>query len=379
MINFQTARLRANPGYEAMPFNRLNSGEHPPKPSLAAAPDDYGVLVPLPGSHLAPVAICRETALLFLTLRSPGPPPDYVLAAPGGEGHRVLQQLLLDRVLEIEGPEGFVSGSAACAMLGPSSTPGDGALAALSHSALRYAATLATADPITLTRKLYCYNRRPETPRLRRRFATRAAVDAFLGLDPGSVARKRVDSAWNETGDSGGWIHFVAKRSARDTHGSGCKLYVGLDMEALAACFGEIVEALGRSDAGQFKVGADLDGLLRPDKFVAYFTSKDALLDAAQRLSPLVADRKVQGVPFTAEIARNGALSWGSDPIARSGELRMSWRQSICERLAASLVNARDDDAGGIEPWRFALERLRLDGVDTRTFMPLAIWPEAAT
>ncbi len=150
-------------------------------------------------------------------------------------------------------------------------------------------------------------------------------------------------------------------------------------MDALVECFGEIVEALGRSEAGQFKVGADLDGLLRPDKFVAYFTSKDALLDAAQRLLPLVTDRKVQGVPFTAEIARNGALSWGSDPAARSGELRMSWRQWLCERLAAALITARDDKSGGIEPWRFALERLRLDGVDPQNFMPLAIWPEAAT
>src|SRR3546814_1663908 len=94
------------PGYEAVPLIRLTPAERQSlaavQPGAAAGGDSYGVLVPSPGSGLMPVVICRETALLFLTLRAPGPPPDYVLAAPGGEGQRVLQQLLLDRVLEIE-------------------------------------------------------------------------------------------------------------------------------------------------------------------------------------------------------------------------------------------------------------------------------------
>jgi hypothetical protein len=372
MTTLEAARLRANPGYEAVPFNRLASGEHLPADSLAMAPDDYGVLVPLPGSRLAPVAICRETALLFLTLRTPGPPPDFVLATPAGEGKRVLRQLLLDCVLEIEGPDGFVSGMAASALLGLSTTPGAGTLAELSQAALRYAAALATADPIMLTRKLYCYNRRPETMRLRRAFATQNDIRHFLKLD-------RARAGWTETGDGHDWFHFTATRQAPTMRGGGCKLYVGLDMAALADGFDDIVAALARSEAGQFKVGADLGGMLRPDKFVAYFTSKEALLDAAQRLLPIIAGRKVQGVPFTAGIAPNGALSWGSDPVARAGELRMSWRQWLCERLAASLVTARHAPARDVEPWRFALERLSLDGVDPQSFTPTAIWPEVAT
>ncbi len=387
MIAFETATLRSNPGYEAVPLNRLTLAE---RQSLAAAQPDvvsgadcYGVLVPSPGSGLTPVVICRETALLFLTLQSPGPAPEYVLVAPGGEGRRVLQQLVLDRVLEIEGPAGFVTGANACGLLGLSSQRiGAGVLAELSQAALRYAAALQSADAPTLARKLYCYNRRPTTPGLRRRLATSEAVADFLHLGAEGMNRRIVDAGWTSIDGSEGWLHFAARPSGRDARGITCKLYLGLDMDALADGFGAIVDVLARSEASQFKVGADLGGLLRPDKMVAYFPGKESLLAAAQMLTPVVAGRRVQAVPFTAEIAADGALSWGSDPAA-GGSARMSWRQWICERLAIALAGARvtaptEPEAGGIEPWRFALERLRLDGVDPRTFMPLASWSEAA-
>lgn len=387
MIAFETATLRSNPGYEAVPLNRLTPAERQSltavQPGVASGADSYGVLVPSPGSGLMPVVICRETALLFLTLQSPGPAPDYVLAAPGGEGQRVLQQLLLDRVLEIQGPAGFVTGADACGLLGLSSLQiGAGGLAELSQAALRYAAALQTADAPTLARKLYCYNRRPATPGLRRRLATPDAVADFLGLGADGMNRRVVDAGWSTIDGGEGWLQFAARPSGRDARGITCKLYIGLDMDALAGCFGAIVDGLARSEAGQFKVGADLGGLLRPDKMVAYFPSKDSLLAAAQMLTPIVAERRVQAVPFTAEIAAGAALSWGSDPAA-GGAARMSWRQWVCERLAIALATARttaptEPGPAEIEPWRFALERLRLDGVDPRTFMPLASWSEAA-
>lgn len=387
MIAFETATLRSNPGYEAVPLNRLTSAERQSlaaaQPDAASAADCYGVLVPSSGSGLTPIVICRETALLFLTLQSPGPAPEYVLAAPGGEGRRVLQQLVLDRVLEVEGPAGFVTGAEACGLLGLSSQPiGTGALAELSQAALRYAAALHSGDAPTLARKLYCYNRRPTTPGLRRRLAHPHAVAEFLGLGADGMNRRIVDAGWSSIDGSEGWLHFAARPSGRDARGITCKLYVGLDMVALADSFGAIVDTLARGEASQFKVGADLGGLLRPDKMVAYFPSKDSLLAAAQMLTPIVAGRRVQAVPFTAEIAAGGALSWGSDPTAR-GSARMSWRQWVCERLAIALAAARPTapagrDPGGMEPWRFALERLRLDGVDPRSFMPLASWSEAA-
>src|SRR5690606_16426511 len=77
MIVSETVTLRSNPGYEAVPLNRLTPAERQSltaaQPDVASGADCYGVLVPSPGSSLMPVVICRETALLFLTLQSPGP------------------------------------------------------------------------------------------------------------------------------------------------------------------------------------------------------------------------------------------------------------------------------------------------------------------
>src|SRR3546814_11683789 len=91
MIVFETATLRSNPGYEAVPLNRLTPAERQSlaavQPGAAAGGDSYGVLVPSPGSGLMPVGICRETALLFLTLRAPGPPPDSVRSDERRVGH----------------------------------------------------------------------------------------------------------------------------------------------------------------------------------------------------------------------------------------------------------------------------------------------------
>jgi len=95
-------------------------------------------------------------------------------------------------------------------------------------------------------------------------------------------------------------------------------------------------------------------------------------------LTAVVTGQPIHAVPFTAEIVSNGALSWGCDPVGVARPGPVSWRQWVCERLAQALVTARGQTVDGIEPWRFALERLRLDGVDPRTFVPTAAWLEAA-
>jgi hypothetical protein len=281
--------------------------------------------------------------------------------------------LILDRVLEIEGPGGFVSGLDAFNVLGLGSVVGRGALADLSTAAIRYAAALLDADAATLAQKLYCYNRRPMTQRLRRLLPTRAEVAGYLGL--GSVSRSAGD-AWFPVGSGEGWLQFAANRPVHSPSGISCKLYIGVAMEELPICLGQIADVLGRSGATQFKVAAELSGLLRPDKLVAYFPGKHELLAAAQLLTPIVAERRVHAVPFTSEITGGGLLSWGSDPPAVVSAMQLSWRQVICERLAIALMVARTSTTANLEPWCFALQRLRLDGIDPETYMPTATWSE---
>ncbi len=44
----------------------------------------------------------------------------------------------------------------------------------------------------------------------------------------------------------------------------------------------------------------------------------------------------------------------------------------ITNRVAVAMIGARQSPNGRLAPWRFALERLRLDAIDTDTWTPLA-------
>lgn len=373
-IAFETLRLRANPSYRAVPWNRLAPDA---RRDLAVSYDSFGVLLPVDGQGLPPVAIDRDTALLFLSLSEPGPAPDFAFSN-SEEAASTLRRLIFDSILQLEHADAFISGAEACARLGVEDLGERNGLAKLSMEALSYGAALIDVDGASLMQKLYTYNRRPTTPALRRQLPNSEACLTFLGLASECGVRKVIDRHWSgDDDDSSPWLVFTRRAPQRERTTQSCKLYVGLTFEELAKCMPAIADALGRSAASQFKVGTDLDGLLRPDKFVAYFPNKAALHDAGRELLPIIADRAVHVVPFTAAIAPSGALSWGMDPQNAWFGDRQSWRQWICEKLAAALVAARSSTAETVAPWQFALERLRLEGVDTDTFMPTGNWSGA--
>ena len=374
-IAFHTVRLRANPFYRAAPWNRVAPDA---REALLTLADGYGVLIPRDGAALPLVAVDRDTALLFLTLQDPGPAPDFMFLPDAQAGGRVLARLVLDRILEVEQPDGFVSGPEACSLMGVDAMLGAGCVARLSVEAVRYGAALHAVDAIRLAHRLYGYNTRPTTPALRRKLPDRDAYLGFLGLDRNGNARSAIERFWLVSTDTPGWLVFSPKGARPRNTQRPCKLYIGLALEELPACLPVLATELGCSAAMQFKIGADLAGLLRPDKLVAYFPDKEALLAAAQVLLPMLAGRRVHAVPFSAEIGAEGALSWGMDPQTAWLGDRTSWRQWICEKLAGALVMARQGKSDGVESWLFALERLRLEGVDTATFMPTGNWSEAA-
>lgn len=369
----KSARLRANPAYELVPVNRLPDAERRSLANEEPDPDTYGVLRAAAGGELATLVVDRETALLFLTLQQPGPLPDYVEAVFGREGERGLERLLLDRVLEVAGPDGFVGGAAAAALLGLDTPLGEGRLARLSQQALRYGQALELADPRVLAMKLYRYNQRPATPRWRRRIPDRQAAAGFLGLQPGGANEAPSRRGWRAIEAGEGWLSFAPNSPRAEAAGTRCKLYVSPAPEALPEVLTACLTTLADCGARQLKVGGDLYGLLRPDKLVAYFGARETLLAAAEMLRRRLEGTPVQGVPFTAE-AGGSLLSWGSDPRRPSETGGMSWRHWLVNRLAAALVSARQAPPGAPEPWRFALERIALEGVDPKTFGPTAVW-----
>jgi|HubBroStandDraft_3_1064219.scaffolds.fasta_scaffold03362_3 hypothetical protein len=391
--------LRANPAYRLVLFDRLESAERAALAGLADGPDFYGLLRPAAGFGLGVKSVCRETALLFLTLREPGPLPAYVRALYGSEAPRLVARLVADGILEIAGGGGFVSGAGALDLLAPPAVGGIGAagtagaagesqpaggdpaqgqpargrLGALSLAALRYGARLALDDPFALSLRLYGYNTLPLTPDWQRRLPSAEQVEGFLGIAPGGPHRKLLDGNFGAAGRDGAWLSWNARapgpRSGRATF----KLYVSPRPEALPALAGDLLAGLAAARPSAFKLGSAAAGLLRPDKIVAYFPSFEALAAAAEPLARRLAGAPVQGVPFTSEMAGDGLLSWGADPPAEpsfpgfDGE---SWRLWLTHRLARALVQARA--AGDGEPWRFALARLDLEGVDPVTWTPRA-------
>ena len=391
--------FRANPAYELVLWDRLAPAERAGLERLREDPELYGVLRPrLEGGAAegAPglKAVDRETALLFLTLREPGGLPSYVRELLGAAAGRTIGRLVADGVLEVEREGAFVHGAAAFELRRETGEgAGGGQLAALSLAALRYGAALGIDDPLRLSFRLYGYNRRPLTPRWQRRLAGAAAVEGFLGVAPGGANRPRLDAAWLPTPPSAAWLSWRSRRAdaaaAADTApadgGATFKLYVSPAPEALAETFGAVLDALEAARAPQFKVGAGAAGLLRADKIVAYFPSFERLAAAAEAMTPRLAGIAAQGVPFTSEIGGDGLLSWGMDPpqtIARGGRSwngPISWRLWLTHRLARALISARrsPDEASAPEPWRFALERVRLEGVDTATWTPASgLWSE---
>jgi len=382
------SEFRANPAYRLVLFDRLPPEQREPLKDLTKDPDFYGVLVPGEGSARKIKSVCRETALLLYTLQQPGSLPEYVRAARGDECNQAVAELVLDEVLEIHREGRFVCGSEAFDLIyGERESAGaQGTLPRLAQDALEYAQRLDIDDSGKLSARLYFYNRAPLTPSWKCRFPTSDAVAAHLGIDSGGATRRILEGGWRRTKPSSqfdGWFHWQSRMEKHEAEvRQSYKLYVSPRPELTGDAFRCVAEILADSPAFHFKVGYDAAGLLRPDKIVIYFLNFEALRQTADLIARRLEGCAAQGVPFTAALEGDALLSWGADPLPGIGMLswqeRESWRLWITNRLATSLLVAKSASNGGLEPWQFALERLRLDNVDTDTWTPLAAFGQPA-
>jgi hypothetical protein len=372
--------FRSNPAYELVAFDRLPPGRQQLFAELAGDPDFYGLLLPrVSGAHSIK-SVCRETAQLVSSMVRSGPLPRYVLDKTRDNTNQAIAELVLDTVLEVEHEGRFVSGPAAYPLIYAVHTAPEpaGLLPRLSQAALEYGQALAIDDPIRLSSRLYFYNRIPLTPSWKRRLPTEDAVYGFLGVTA-AANRTRLQKNWRLAEGPAAhnpWFHWRSRtnRPADDERRHGYKLYVSPHPEALAAAFSAVIEMLQDSSAHSFKVGRSAMGLLRPDKLVVYFRDFEPLEKAARELTLRLSGCAAHGVPFTAALGDDGLLSWGVDPLPEKGALSWqgpeSWRLWVTNRLAIALVSARKNIAGTLKPWQFALERMRLENVDTETWSP---------
>lgn len=239
-------------------------------------------------------------------------------------------------------------------------------IAQLSLTAIRLAASVFWTEPALLEHWLYRFGTVPLGPAAERDFGGGDDPIAVLGLSPGSRTRRMLEATYEATPIEG-WYSF-ARRPARAKMVAACKLYVSPKPEALVDSFPRIAEAFVQSDVRSFKIGRGIEGLLRPDKIIAYFEDKAHMQQVAGVLGPLLHGCPAQGVPFTAEVGGNGLLSCGVDPPA--DDVAASWRSWVTKRLADSLIIQRSKGCVDLVTATFA--DIRLAGVDPDLWAPTA-------
>lgn len=360
---------------ELRQLGELTPEQREPFRDLQRDRDFHGLLVPRPPLSVNLKSATRQTAELFNALSAPSKLDGAFL--DDADYASDIVDLVLDGVLEIEEGQEFVSGAGAYPIVcGPvTASDSDDAAARLSRDALLYAQDLQTADAQSLTTALYLYNRIPLSPFWRTRFADRDAILDYLGA---AALRD-----WQNTTPShaSGWISWRSRDTVPpDPDRVTYKLYVSPRPERLRDAFAIVVRVLSLFPGTQFKLGDSAAGLLRPDKLVTYFTSREQLEHAAAELRRELAGCDAHGVPFTAGLDETGLLSWGIDPPDSDRALqwlgRESWRYWVVVRLGAALSIAKvTRGTAAIEPWRFAMERARRQGIDVETWTPsAALW-----
>jgi hypothetical protein len=309
--------------------------------------------------------------LLLLTLQTSSALPHYALAGLGERAETFITQLILDGILQVDDGGTILSGAEAFELIsgGPGVSEPESRLAVLSRNALEYAANLGSAPSTLLSGRLYMYNRVALSQRWKRTLPDSGAVESYLGVTDRNTVRT-LSVGWRRLPAEGAgevWMAWqslwaIRPRNAELTY----KLYVSPVCEELRAGFSALVRSVAESAAFHFKVGRDVYGLLRPDKMVAYFWDFADLQAAAALLLEKLEGCPAQGVPFTAEIGGEGLISWGVDPPVASQSVpwleRESWRSRVCNLLGTALAVGKTPE--------FAMERLRVEGIDPGTWAP---------
>jgi hypothetical protein len=365
--------LCANPAYRYYEWASLPEAHRSSIANLVDPADLAGVLVAAPNSPFPDKVVGRAGAELFAALRQPG-------RAPGDVSPEQLAALVLDGVLQVRAGNGFVSGPAAyeeCLKPHDRWTPGD-RLSRLSMSALEHAGRLPGMSVEALAARLYGYHRMPRSARWTRAYPGSGAVLDLL--DPAGMA-----VTWDgplDAAANAGWLLWK-RRGGGVPRGTGLpyKLYVSPHIEDLPEVLPVLITVLSGTSAPLFKFGASATGLLRPDKFVVYLRDVGELSTVAGDLAAALAGVRPHGVPFSAELAGGGLLSWGGDPPADAGPVgggAESWRLSVCRRLAEHLAAANNAPLRAGSPVPYALARLAMDGVRLLEFAPSSL-PVPAT
>jgi hypothetical protein len=373
--------FRLNPRYRLLRLSSASGDLRELAHRLSADPELYGLLLPEAGGGLATKAVNRDVWDLLAALRTPA--PALTVARSSADYRRFLTKQLIDGVLEVSGERGFVSGIEGLRLLMPvrknefSGHP----LQRLSRRAVEIAYLSGENGLNPLACRLYFHNRLPVTREWVDRFPDESAILKFLklradGTWPGMPSAVRPVAIHSREADP-------AKRYWRCWDISGAprlkpgmqtvfKVYLCARPESADILLHHALRSLPGSGASRLKIPRTAQGLLRPDKFVAYFSKRRDAEAYGRRVATDARGVSAQATPFTAPLDDNGIASMGADPPAfveaMPWQERSSWRFWVSQRLSRAILNVRRSKSS--DPVNDVLAAVRSSGVDPDVWLP---------
>jgi hypothetical protein len=269
-------------------------------------------------------------------------------------------QLLLSSVIEVQLDGNFLSGIAAANRM--LSKIGSGEIEhdrngdknytqVLSDEAISFALKSPRLQPRDVSVLLYSFNQIPLSKRWQTNFPSESSVSQFLDLQD--------DGSWSGMPDG---VHVKPIRRGADgkpvyfdlywrvwqfskrKHSKikpRYKVYFSPLPRDLPEIFRNIRDLAVYSEAHAMKIGRNLPGILRADKFIVYFSKHQDALDFAREASKKTQSHAYQGIPFTFQIdSQNALVTLGVDPPA-AYDSSLSWRLYIVNKLGLAIQNTR--------------------------------------
>lgn len=359
--------LKKSALFSFVPFSKLPALTQETLSELVYRGPFVGLLVPAANTGLPVKAIEAEVAAEFKKMRVP-----YAYRA--SEISEALLELLATGAIEVLSGSRVLTGADALAHLGLETAPRPDAstrIRKISLDAIEHSAEMQLNDVARLSARLYFYNRCPKTADKSQTSIQRQTLSILNKWKRASRhAYEQKTKALDE-----GWHLFSLRETCRKSRWSThFKLYISPAFTDIPEVLTTALRIVSEMFVPAFKIGANLEGLLRPDKLILYFPTFEELKRAASKIEDEIMGIKPHGVPFTASIGSSDILSWGRDPPSHLQPLswtdKQSWRVWVTTRIASSLLLSRATRPTSLSPLSAALNYLWFCGVDPQTWIP---------
>lgn len=372
----------ANPQWCIVEKGSLDQPEHFALADILADENIFGIFKPADTANaVAPKIAYKDVALLFYYLQQPSALPAFIKDSYDDETNAMIAKLVCEEILSVQTEEGYVCGNKAARWLfkQTTNTPSSrGALSQISDKAIHYAIQYKNVDQAFLATALYTYNLLPVPHQ-----EYIADVEKFLAIGFNSMLEKHLLTHWLKylPTKEYNWIMWSRKGLPAINTRKSCtyKLYISPALSCFPEVFEKTAGILHTTGAQGFKTGADHHGVVRPDKFIIYFSGYAEMKKAADMLKSLLISYTAHGVPFTAALDDKGLVSWGVDPPTEEVIRQLeggSWRAGVAEKISSAIIQAKANKLDKNATFDFVFQKLFTEGIDPSTWTPLLLKPD---